>query len=275
MTEFRDLVEKLNILSENAPNTLSATERARDISPVLGEPEKDHPFNGKLVGEAKRDTHCSDKCCGADVKAEDCGCPPDCKGCNCNAPASEINEAEESVNEHDSGNAGAMSDLQDIVDELDDLSRRAAQILGNHFPEAARRAEAYGALRFGSSSNPHDTTLRSIIDDIENGEYDEEDDVYEDILGDLGKKIGDVLKDVADSLENDNKDLLDKPKEPKGDTIGPAVKTIKTDDGHELKIHGNEDDGFRITIKNKPSKSSFNSLDEAVMAVEMYCARKK
>jgi len=36
--------------------------------------------------EEKRDTHCSDKCCGADVKAEDCKCPPDCKGCNCNNP---------------------------------------------------------------------------------------------------------------------------------------------------------------------------------------------
>ena len=36
--------------------------------------------------EEKRDTHCSDKCCGSDVKAEDCKCPPTCKHCNCNAP---------------------------------------------------------------------------------------------------------------------------------------------------------------------------------------------
>ena len=32
-----------------------------------------------------RDTHCSDKCCGSDVKAEDCTCSPDCPHCNCNA----------------------------------------------------------------------------------------------------------------------------------------------------------------------------------------------
>ena len=32
-----------------------------------------------------RDTHCSDKCCGSDVKREDCTCPPTCKHCNCNA----------------------------------------------------------------------------------------------------------------------------------------------------------------------------------------------
>jgi len=35
------------------------------------------------VTEAK-DTHCSDKCCGADVKREDCKCPPTCEHCNCN-----------------------------------------------------------------------------------------------------------------------------------------------------------------------------------------------
>ena len=32
-----------------------------------------------------KDTHCSDKCCGADVKAEDCTCKPSCPHCNCNA----------------------------------------------------------------------------------------------------------------------------------------------------------------------------------------------
>lgn len=32
-----------------------------------------------------KDKYCSDKCCGSDVKAEDCKCPPTCKHCNCNA----------------------------------------------------------------------------------------------------------------------------------------------------------------------------------------------
>ena len=36
------------------------------------------------IGESK-DTHCSDKCCGSDVKREDCKCPADCPHCNCNA----------------------------------------------------------------------------------------------------------------------------------------------------------------------------------------------
>ena len=38
----------------------------------------------EVIEEEKRDTHCSAKCCGADVKAEDCGCSPDCPHCNCN-----------------------------------------------------------------------------------------------------------------------------------------------------------------------------------------------
>ena len=41
------------------------------------------------ANEAERDTHCSDKCCGSDTKAEDCDCPPDCEDCNCNAEMDE------------------------------------------------------------------------------------------------------------------------------------------------------------------------------------------
>lgn len=40
----------------------------------------------ELLAEEKRDKYCSDKCCGSDVKAEDCKCPPTCKHCNCNDP---------------------------------------------------------------------------------------------------------------------------------------------------------------------------------------------
>jgi len=39
---------------------------------------------GVRLAESKRDTHCSDKCCGADVKADDCECSSDCPHCNCN-----------------------------------------------------------------------------------------------------------------------------------------------------------------------------------------------
>lgn len=45
----------------------------------------------KKFAEAK-DEYCSDKCCGSDVKAEDCKCPPDCEHCNCNSVSENLEE---------------------------------------------------------------------------------------------------------------------------------------------------------------------------------------
>ena len=100
-----------------------------------------------------------------------------------------------------------------------------------------------------------------------------EDVATEDVLSTVKKKLGDYLKNIEDEIKSDPdlKDKLDKDI----DVVGPAVKTLTTDDGHEIKIHGNEDDGFRITIQNKPAKSTFKDLDEASMAVEMFNARRR
>ena len=97
----------------------------------------------------------------------------------------------------------------------------------------------------------------------------------EDIITKLKAKLGDYLSDIGQQIKNDPT-LQDKltAKAP-GDQMGPPVKTITTDDGHQIQIHGNEDDGFRISIKNKPAATKFNNLDEAVMACEMYCAHRR
>lgn len=95
----------------------------------------------------------------------------------------------------------------------------------------------------------------------------------EDVISSVKKKLGDYLQDVASAIKKDP-DLVDKlPSDV--DQIGPAVKTITTDDGHQIKIHGNEDDGFRITVKNRPHSAKFKNLDEASMAVEMFCSRRQ
>jgi len=94
----------------------------------------------------------------------------------------------------------------------------------------------------------------------------------EDILSAVKARLGDYIQDVATAIKKDP-DLLDRL--PGSVDQIRAVKTIRTDDGHEIKIHGTEDDGFRISIKNKDAKTKFDNLDEAVMAVEMYCARRK
>ena len=103
----------------------------------------------------------------------------------------------------------------------------------------------------------------------------DEDVTKEDIITKLKARLGDYLSDISKEIKKDPA-LIDKlsAKAP-GDQMGPPVKTITTDDGHEISIHGNEDDGFRISIKNQQTASRFNNLDEAVMACEMYCARRR
>ena len=94
----------------------------------------------------------------------------------------------------------------------------------------------------------------------------------EDVLSTMKKKLGDYLQDVATAIKKDP-DLKDKI--PQAIDQIKSVKTMKTDDGHEIKITGNEDDGFRVSIRNKESNTKFRDLDEATMAVEMFCARRR
>jgi hypothetical protein len=98
------------------------------------------------------------------------------------------------------------------------------------------------------------------------------DTATEDVLDTMKRRLGDYLQDVAKAIKQDP-DLKDKI--PQDIDQIKAVKTLKTDDGHEIKITGNEDDGFRVSIKNKESNTKFANLDEATMAVEMFCARRR
>jgi hypothetical protein len=98
------------------------------------------------------------------------------------------------------------------------------------------------------------------------------DTATEDVLSAMKKKLGDYLQDVATAIKKDP-DLKDRI--PQAIDQIKSVKTMKTDDGHEIKITGNEDDGFRVSIKNRESNTKFRDLDEATMAVEMFCARRR
>ncbi len=77
------------------PHTVTNTDTAArheglDYNPAKGEYNKPKPVKKDDDYREAKDTHCSDKCCGSDVKAEDCDCPADCPHCNCNADVSEI-----------------------------------------------------------------------------------------------------------------------------------------------------------------------------------------
>jgi len=95
----------------------------------------------------------------------------------------------------------------------------------------------------------------------------------EDVLSTMKKKLGDYLQDVATAIRKDPD--LKKRLPSDVDRLGPAVRTLRTDDGHEIKIHGNEDDGFRISIRDRSMPSKFGSMAEAEMATEMYCAQRR
>ena len=100
----------------------------------------------------------------------------------------------------------------------------------------------------------------------------------EDMLGKIKRDLSDYLRSVEDELLGRDRSLIRKAKD---DLAKPdiekflPVRTITTDDGKVLRIHGNEDDGFRITMQEKMLPTAFESVEEASMACEMYCARRR
>ena len=77
-----------------------------------------------------------------------------------------LNEEKKEVNEVQD-RTEALDKLRDILEDLKFMSKEANELLSSYFPSAHDRAEAYGALDFGTSSNKYDTTLESIIDGLE------------------------------------------------------------------------------------------------------------
>ena len=154
----------------------------------------------------------------------------------------------------------AIDEVADFVGDVDEIGssdvsgwvRQVEQMLGNMMEGTVSREDQYVKL-FRESVASGMTS--------------------EDVLSTLKRKLGDYLQDVATAVNRDNNLVGQLPNDI--DQIGPAVKTITTDDGKEIKIHGNEDDGFRISINSTPMKSKFNNIRHAEIATEMYCAHRK
>ena len=92
----------------------------------------------------------------------------------------------------------------------------------------------------------------------------------EDTLGDIKTRLTDYLADIK--AEKPNSKELGQKITPE-DILGPVIKTVKTDSGKTLKIHGNEDDGFRIKVNEKLHSAKFANLDQALMACEAVVAK--
>lgn len=60
----------------------------------------------------------------------------------------------------------AVTELNFLMDELQNLSGEVKQIMRQTFPDEYRRGDAYGAFDFGSSRNQYDITFEGILDDL-------------------------------------------------------------------------------------------------------------
>jgi len=104
-------------------------------------------------------------------------------------------------------------------------------------------------------------------------------EMSEDLLSNVRRTLDDYLQDIEQKLEKQkDRDLISKAgqdiqKDPLRDLL--PVKTIATDDGKDMRIHGNEDDGFVIRIRDRPMKARFRTLDEAEMACELFAAHRR
>jgi len=92
----------------------------------------------------------------------------------------------------------ALMELRNIIDEASALGDQARQIFKEYFPRELSKAEAYGVFDFVESSNRYDTTLVSMVEDID-AYYDEED---EDMMQ---EGISKALSDAIDSWTDDEK----------------------------------------------------------------------
>lgn len=187
----------------------------------------------------------------------------------------------------DSTPDGVDPDTKTFLEDNDDASpvERAilhrimmqhTSLLGRYGPQAVMDAARDVAEFVGDVDEIGSSDVSAYVRSVEQmlaGSSLSEAKATEDVISSVKKKLGDYLSDLSKEIKQDS-DLKDKlPQDI--DRISPAVKTITTDDGKEIKIHGNEDDGFRITIRDKEHSAKFESLDHAVMACEMYCNRRR
>lgn len=106
-----------------------------------------------------------------------------------------------------------------------------------------------------ASMHVSDVEFHDDQEDVEDWEeeVDEDNIAGTDLTGSVGSIAGTNMMAPAESM---------------------PVKTVTNECGL-WEIHGNEPTGFIIRFDNRPMKSKFKTIDEAVMALEMFAARKR
>lgn len=173
----------------------------------------------------------------------------------------------------------AQRDIQDLANQLRKRKEQSVQESESEM-DSPEFQEKLANLKKKAALGPMKTVFNPVTGKYRNVPVDRKqssdvkesvETTYEEVLDKLKARLGDYLKDVADAVADDGEIVNDGSR---GDQVD-TVKTVVTDDGHEIRIHGNEDDGFRITIKNQQANAEFANLEEAEMAAEMYCKRRR
>jgi hypothetical protein len=177
----------------------------------LHESEKNTAYNGMMLAKQvletylseATDTHCSDACCGSDVKAEDCTCAPTCKHCNCNAVTEgrisdmliddsekmskeefakkhgkqmadeyyeSVNEAEEVI-ELDTNRLVLEADAAKMIDRIMTMSRKEIGDIGKRFRNGGTLHKAILAQGGTFDTKGLDEAFDIVYDELDEAHY--------------------------------------------------------------------------------------------------------
>ena len=221
----------------------------------------------EVVEEEKRDTHCSAKCCGADVKAEDCGCSPDCPHCNCNKKKLEENPlalglaraagvgvgqgVASTVMGNDDVNEGAMSEIHIDAQEM------SKEEFSKKHPEFARH---YDEINASVSDDELEDVIASPVQqelelDESYGDFSHVQDEFDKLISDLSKQYKDDPSAFKAALETEARRYKK--------TIQDSKNTVSGEKSHAIGMLDRLEDYLEQTSSGKEYRGSSDAMSAA------------
>jgi hypothetical protein len=301
--DIRDIIERLAILEgritpvdvkhglnadQKSVKQLPALFKPKDISPTLSKtPYQKHPMDGWLVGEQELDVEEADKeivesgMSRVDYLMQEIGAGDvDIYDIYANPQTDEEKYASKIVNrmyDDVSINHGLHPD-----DNFEEILEIVADQIAQDYPMDNTINEAKV-----DEEKLLDKVKKSLTDYLASVEEKLEKKIDRDLgekpadhdLGKKQKKDRDlVAKEKVKEDPTQEDPVIQTPTLPQQDPTyaeSYAVKTIEMAPGKICEIHGNEKSGFEIRHGNRKLPSRFRNLDEAVMAVEMFCSKQR
>ncbi len=85
-------------------------------------------------------------------------------------------DPDEKVMGENTSQDNAVTELRNIVDELEEKAEEAREIVRQYFPNELSRLDGYGVFDVAYSGNRYNVTLGKFVDGLEEGDYDDLDD---------------------------------------------------------------------------------------------------